>query len=99
MVSFAQIQRILTWARSTKHKVTIEFENYPYKVLIYKYIRAIDNQGQIVEWHRAFGPQPPHKVLTSMKIKKIMVQSLSKETKELRSLNQLLQEAGGPAGI
>jgi len=73
MVTFGDMERVLKWARSGNRRIIIEFVAYPYKMVIHKYIRAVDAEDKFVEWRRAFGPKPPHVVLTSLKIKRIVI--------------------------
>ena len=90
MVTFADVERILDWARRTGHKVRVKFRGYPYLLAIDKYIYAEEPGGRKVEWARAFGPKPPHQVLSSYGVEYVEVSGPS-GTSRVRDIRELLR--------
>jgi len=94
MVTFRDLERVLAWTKANNARVVITFRGYPYSVVIDKFIRASERGGGFVEWYRAFGPRPPHIVLSSMKIEKIVVKAGDRE-ETLENLRELLRRIQG----
>lgn len=94
MVTFRDVEKVLAWTKANNARVVIIFRRYPYSVVIDKFIRASERGGGFVEWYKAFGPRPPHIVLSSMKIEKIIVKAGSRE-ETLENLGELLKRIQG----
>ncbi len=90
MVTFREVERILEWSKSRGARIIIDFKGYPYSIVIDRFIRAAERGGGFVEWHRAFGPRPPHLVLSSMRIERVIVEE-GDHQETLKSLEELLR--------
>ncbi len=90
MPSFSDIERLVEWARENDVKITVKFVGYPYRLHIYKLIRAVDARDRFVSWSKAFGPKQPHQVLETFPVEKIQVEYPTGEVKEFRRLRELL---------
>lgn len=86
---------MVEWARTNDVKILIKFKQYPYRLHIYKLIRAVDQQGHFVPWSRAFGPKQPHQVLETFPLEKIVLEMPSGDKRELRSFSELVRLALG----
>ncbi len=95
MPSFSEIERLVEWARENNVKILVKFRQYPYRLHIYKLIRAVDQQGHFVPWSKAFGPKQPHQVLETFPVEKVVLELPRGERRELRSVKELLREALG----
>lgn len=91
MISFNDIKRVLTWTKATNNKVIIKFEKTPYFLAIDRLIHAEDEDGRSVPWMRAFGPKQPHQVLSSYKVKEIMLVKQNGSIESIKDLKELFR--------
>jgi len=82
--------KIHKWVKTVKGRITFIFEGYRYRLVINRFIHAEDEEGKTIEWSRAFGSQLPHQVLSSFKIKRIIVKREDREY-VFKSLKELLK--------
>lgn len=90
MVSFSDMRRILRWTRNTNSKVMVRFIDVPYVLAIDKLIHAQDERGRDVPWMRAFGPKQPHQVLSSYRVKEIVIIKEDGSLEKVDDLKEIL---------
>lgn len=88
MITHADIMKMHEWVKTVKGRITFIFEGYRSRLVINKFIHAEDEEGKTIEWSRAFGSQLPHQVLSSFKIKIIIIKR-GEEEHTLKSLKEL----------
>jgi len=91
MPSFSEIERLVEWAKTNDVKIEIKFKGYPYRLHIYKLIRAVDPGGRFVPWSRAFGPKQPHQVLETFPVEKIVLAWPDGRIEEVKRLKELFE--------
>ncbi|RLE71194.1 MAG: hypothetical protein DRJ43_00170 [Thermoprotei archaeon] len=92
-ITYRELEKLVSWTRSTSRRIRIYLEGYRYLISIGRYIRAEDLSGREVSWRTAFGLRPPHDVISSFKIRRIVVEEEG-ISKEFTSMNELLEYAG-----
>jgi len=78
------------WVKTVKGRITFIFEGYRSRLVISRFIHAEDEEGKTTEWSKAFGSRLPHQVLSSFKIKRIIVKR-GKEEHVFKSLKELFE--------
>jgi len=92
-ITYRELEKLVSWTRSTSRRVRIYLEGYRYLVSIGRYIRAEDLSGREVSWRAAFGLRSPHDVISSFRVRKIVVEEEG-VSREFTSVNELLEYAG-----
>ena len=90
MVSMSDVQRIRDWALANNFRVVFSFEKYPYVLVIDRVIHARDNNDVIVDWSKAFGSKLPHQVLSSLKLRRIVILRKNVEIMFFNSLTKFM---------
>jgi len=88
-LTLSHLEEIVKWTRSRNSRIRIYLQGTDKIISIYKYVRAEDSQGRPLPWIQAFGPRPPHIILSSYKISKIVIEEEGGQT-TLSSIKELL---------
>ena len=90
----SKILKLRKWAAENDARVLIKLK-YPYDVSVGRLIQAVDKEGNIVEWSRAFGTKRPDQVIESIRIESILVRYRSTgEEISFKSFRELEEYCG-----
>ena len=90
MLTFQDILRLRDFCKKNNSKLIFIFNNYPYRLIIDRYIHAADAEDVKISWASAFSSRRPEDVLNTLKLKKILLISKDKE-KVIKSINELFR--------
>jgi len=93
MISYSNLLRLYKKARDMKAHIVFSFEGTRYKLVINRYIHARDEYDRRVPWTVAFGSKLPHDVLSTFKVKSIVVK-LGDRTLNFNDLREFLKWIG-----
>ncbi len=77
------IVKLQKYARENNLKIVIYLKKSRYRIQISNFIHALDPEGKVTEWSRAFGSQTPSDVLQSHGISRVEIRYSDGSTKNL----------------
>ncbi len=77
------IVKLQKYARENNLKIVIYLKKSRYRIQISNFIQALDPEGRVTEWGKAFGPQTPSDVLQSYGISRVEIRYSNGSTRNL----------------
>lgn len=90
----SRVFKLREWAAENDARIVFRLK-YSFDMAVGKLIQALDKEGNIVEWSRAFGTKRPDQVVESVPVESIVVQYKGTgEEVVLKSLEELEEYCG-----
>jgi len=93
-ITARELEELVSWAREGGKRIRIRFRGFRYAVVIGRYVEAVDAMDRRVPWQAAFGPRPPHEVLSSLPVEEVTVVERDGTLRTFPRLADLLRYAG-----
>lgn len=91
-MTHSQLIKLNRWAKEVHGKIIFYFEGHTFTLVLDGVIHAEDTTGRRASWSTAFGPQSPSDVISSYKVRKIVVRIEDNEL-TFKSMKEFMEYA------